>query len=566
MTKTPKNIIEEQARLETERQPYESLKKLCVDFAYPGRSSQWELFGINDEGKQKRGRKIYDPTAIKGFEIWSKGIIGHFMPKEINWFAEQMADKRLRESKRVREWLQDTDEHMRFAINQSNYHEQKLIKIMDGGCIGDACMYIEEDDETGKQMMLVLHPREFWVRRDFWGRVSCIHHKFEKTLRDIQEEFGDSALSDDQKINLTTKPNTKIWVIHGIYKNKDYSPDNIGVKNMPWQHYYVNESKQIMMQETGSMTLNPIPWSLYRSSHELYGRGIIAQMLIEIITANFMSKDMLTASQIAVSPPMLIPEALRHKLNVQAGGKTFVGSRENQGLRMGDLVARLVDSSGYPFGIDNHSRWQQMVEDRLGTTLFLALNMAQAQGYKNIEHIRGAQAERAVLMAPFLNTLAVDTDAELDRIYNIELGMGYDAGGRWRGRAPEPPPEVLESQNGNIDIQYIGPLSQVLKQFYETGNLLNTIANIREVLSVSPDSAIVVEGDELMRKILQSGNTPEELILSREDVMEIKAIAAQREEAMMQMQQMQQAASAVPDLSKKIENDSVLKKMMDEAA
>jgi hypothetical protein len=565
MIKTPQNIIDEQTLLEEDRKPYESLKQICVDFAYPGRSSQWDLFGINDEGKQKRGRKIYDPTAGSAFEIWSKGIVGHFMPMGINWFAEQMADKKLRDSKRVRQWLQDTDEHMQVTLNQSNYHDQKLVKIQDGGCIGDAFMYIEQDDQTGKQMMLCPHPREFWVRRDFWGRVSCIHHKFQKTLRDIQDEFGNSALSEDQRLTLETQPNSKIFVIHGIYKNKDYNPEQAGVKNMPWQHYYVNVEKKMMMEETGSMTLNPVPWSLYKPTHEIYGRGVIAQMLIEIITVNLMGKDMLNASQIAVSPPMLLPEALRHKVDMRAGGKTFVGSREMQGLRMGDLVSRMIDSSGYPFGIDNHSRWQQMIEDRLGKSLFLALNMAQAQGYKNIEHIRGAQAERAVLMAPFLNNLSVDTDSELDRVYSIELGAGY-IGGRWTGRAPEPPPEVMEAQNGMIDIQYIGPLNQVLKQYYETGNLLYTIANIQQVLSVAPDSMVVVEGDELMRKILQSGNTPEELILSREDVTEIKAIAAQREEDAILQQQMAQTAKMVPDLSKKIESDSVLKELMKDAA
>jgi hypothetical protein len=159
------------------------------------------------------------------------------------------------------------------------------------------------------------------------------------------------------------------------------------------------------------------------------------------------------------------------------------------------------------------------------------------------------QAERAVLMAPFLGTLGGITDREFDRIYEIELNSG---------RAPEVPDEVLQSRNGKIDIQYIGPLAQILQQHYETGNLLQTVANMSAVMSVAPDSDIVVDGDELMRKILESGNSPEEIVLSREDVAEIKAIAAQQQEQAQQAQLAEQAAGMVPNLSGKIEEDSVL--------
>ena len=195
-----------------------------------------------------------------------------------------------------------------------------------------------------------------------------------------------------------------------------------------------------------------------------------------------------------------------------------------------------------------------MVENRFGVPLFLSMNNTTA---KTAYEVRQRQAERATLMAPFLGTLGTTTDMEFDRIYSIEAQAG---------RAPEPPQEILDAQNGRIDIQYIGPLFQLLQQYYETGNLLTTIANIRETLSVAPDSAMVVEGDELMRKILQSGNTPEEIIRSSDDVMELRAIAAQQEEAMMQAELAKKTSEAVPNLSGKIEKDSVLSKLVEEAA
>ena len=115
------------------------------------------------------------------------------MPKTTNWFVEQMADRELMKSKNVRQWLQDTDQHLRSVLDQSgpddaNYYNQKLISINDSGVIGNSFMYIEEDDETNKLMFSVPHPREFRIRRDFWGRVVAIHHKFIKTIEQVKSE------------------------------------------------------------------------------------------------------------------------------------------------------------------------------------------------------------------------------------------------------------------------------------------------------------------------------------------------------------------------------------------
>ena len=423
MDLTYETVKKEQQYLEKYRRDYEPLKRICCDLTYPERVGAWDyqhsVTGIKVKGKKNRSRikRVYDPTASKAFDIWSSGIIGHYMPKDINWFAEELSDRKFKDSKPVIKWLQDTDDHLRYVLRSSgglgsgnNYYTQKAVAIKDGGCIGDSFMYIERDKETGKLFMQTGHPNEFWVRRDYWGRIITIHHKTVSSMRDLVEEYGITALNHDQQVIYNDKESNKdtpITVIHGCYKNKDYQPDQPGVVNMRWQQVYINVEGKHKILQTGSRKLNPIPWSLNRPSSEMYGRGIIASMLIEIFTANFIAHDMLTASSVAVRPPMLMTQALRHKLDMGAGAVNFVDNIEMGGIRMGDLVARLIDSSGYPFGVEQHAMWQSVINDRLGVSLFLALNMESAQGYKNIEHIQSARAERAILIAPFLSTLNI---------------------------------------------------------------------------------------------------------------------------------------------------------------
>lgn len=571
MDLTYDSVNKEQKYLEEYRRDYEPLKRICCDMAYPERVGAWDYqqatTGIEVKGRkvQSRIKRVYDPTAMNAFNIWSSGIIGHYAPnvKGVNWFAEELANRQLKDSKRVIGWLQDTDDHLRSVLRSSggigsgnNYYTQKEVAIKDAGCIGDSFMYIERDKETGQQFMQTPHPNEFWMRRDYWGRVVNIHHKTVFTMQQIVDEFGMTGLNRDQQINYRDSDSAKnnpITVIRGCYKNSDYEPDQPGVKNMRWQIVYINIEGKHKILQTGSRKMNPIPMSLNRPSSEMCGRGIIAGMLIEILTVNFISKDMLTASSVAVRPPMLMTQALRHKLDMGAGAVNFVNSKETRGLKMGDLVARLIDSNGYPFGVEQHQYWQSMINDRLGVSLFLALNMDAAQGYKNVEHIQGARSERAILMSPFLSTMNSVTDMELDRVWDLEMEAES---------APEMPIEVAELKDGGVDMNFIGPLSQLLQQSYEVGNLMQTINIIKAVMEIDRDAALVLETDSFTRRILRAGNSPEEDIRSREDVMEIKAIAAQQAEDARMMELMSKGASAVPDLSKKIEKDSVLSELV----
>ncbi len=568
MPRTAQEIINSKTQLATIREPYEYLKQTCTELAYRERSPAWELVGRGNTGQgggsnfgdkgRARGQAVFDPTANASLEIWGNGIIGNYAPKSIKWFQEQLPSVELMKSKVVRQWLQDTDDHLRFVINRSNYHEQKLVAIKDAGAIGDSYIYIDEDIESGKIITQTPHPRQFYIRRDFFGRPVEVMDCFRKTRQQVRDEYGDNALSPDQLLSLETESGraTEVNVIHVTDRNPDFDPERVGNAFMKWRTFYVNvEAKQIM-QSGGYRTLNPIPWNLNRPSHEDYGRGVISQILIEILTANFMSRDMLNVSQQAAQPAMLMTSALKHKLSLAPGAVTFIGNKEFQGGKLGDLVARLVDTTGYPFGVDQHQRWQAAIENRLGVPLFLAMNRDDGT-YKNIADIRQRQAERIVLLAPFLWTLGTVTDMELDRIYSIELEAG---------RAPDPPLEVLEGLERDkpihIDIQYIGPLLQLLQQHFETGNLLNTIANIHAAASVDQESLKVVDGDELMRKILISGDAPEEIVLTPDDVADLRAFEAQQQEAILTAQMAAEAAKASPGLAKAPESGSPLEAVM----
>jgi hypothetical protein len=559
MPRTAEEIVKMHDRMKTDAKKYQKLKRVCTEVAYPMRSDEWAV-GRDDKGKQ-RGKRLFDATAPKDLEIWSSGIMGYYAPKEAPWFMERFTARAMMASKIVRKWLQELDEHMRYVLNRSGsmgvggYYEAKKLAVSDSGCIGDSYLMIDEDIETGKLMCQTPHPREFSVRRDYFGRVVEIHREYTRTIDQIREEFGEQALTADQRTTADEdKGDNEITIIQATDRNPEYDPAEMGTRYMKWRSYFVQkgsgtEPEGKVMRQGGYRTLNPIPWSLNRPSHETYGRGIISQVLIEILTANYIGADMLQVSHQASNPTMIVTSALKHRFS-RTPGKTIFTDTEGMSpiTRVGDLVSKLIDTTGYPFGIDMLTRWTTMIDERFGIPLFLAMNTSDEPA-KTATEIRDRKAERVVLMAPFLSTLGSTTDMELDRVFDIELAAG---------RAPEPPLEVLEAASGQIDIEYIGPLHHLLNQYYGTQTLLETLYYVQQVAAISPDSVLIIEGDRLLRKLLETNNTPEEVILEPNEVAEIRAIAAEQQEAKMMAELAAKAGQAAGGLTKKVDPESIL--------
>lgn len=548
--RTPKEILTAHKQLMRARESYEPLKRLCTMVSYPLRSDVWD---VKSEMKGKmRGQQLYDPTASKSLDLWGSGIMGHYAPAQMQggWFR-QIMNRKLMESKRVRTWLQETDEHMQSVLARGTYYEAKKVTVTDSAAIGDSYMCIDEDLETGKLMCLAPHPRQFFVKRDFFGRIVEIHRKFDKTITQLKDEFGVNSLSDEQKLKLENSPDQEVEVIQATDRNPGYNPSEQGARHMKWRTYFIQtgsteEGEGRMIKSGGYRTLNPIPWSLNRVTHEDYGRGIVSSMMHAILTTNYIMKDMISVSAQAARPTMIISSALKHRWSRTPGKDIFADAEALMGIKMGDLIAKAVDTSGYPFGIDMLHYFQSVIEDFFGVPLFLAMNMQQ-DVVKTATEVRERKAERAVLMAPFLGTLGTTTDAELDRVYSIEINALDNMG---KPRAPEPPMEVIAAQDGRIDIQNIGPLHQLLNFYYGTANILETIANMQAVALLYPDSIAVADGDKMMYKILRSGNTPEEIIFEPDEVLEIRAIAAQQQEAIMMAELAAKAGQANTGLSK----------------
>lgn len=567
-----RDIKNRQDRMQTAREPYESLMDWTIRLAVPSRElvGRWQqnvgLSNTNTATKlttsafqraSLKGGGIWDPTAAASLDTWKNGLLGWHTPSATNWFQQQAQDRKIRGNRNVIGWLQEVDEQMNFALNRSNYYEMKGVRLTDSGGIGPSYMFADEITETGKIRFRVPHPRQLWHELDVWGIVNRMHYRFEKPLREVNRKWGSQALTQSQRTQLAVEgginEDQEAVLIQAVYKNYDFdrTKANAG-KNRPWLSFIVNLDSEdpeggTLIEQSGFNTINPIPWLLNRSTHELYPRGVVGQFLIEISTSNYMMRDMMMASQQAVRPPLVAFDTLKAKMNQRAGGMTWVDKNDVRGANVSQLVGNLMDQVDWPFGIEMLERFQSVIENRFGVPFFLLMNRLEG-GERTATEILQKQAERAVLMTPFLGTLNAITDQELDRVFDIEFSGG---------RMPPVPEELLISENTQIDIQYTGPLTQLIRQYYQVNKVQGAVQSLAFLLEIDPDVILNMDLDVFAQDLLKTSQAPIDGVVPIEDVKEARLVVAQQREQQQMVENMKNLGMVLPGLDKQLQAGSV---------
>ena len=111
-------ILLRQSKMECIRRDYE--QGIWVDITRLGNPRRED---ICDEDKanlkgQRKGRAVYDGTALGSLNIWSDGMQGFLLSG--SWFRSEMSNPELNEIDSVRNWLQVYDRKMYAAWTPKN--------------------------------------------------------------------------------------------------------------------------------------------------------------------------------------------------------------------------------------------------------------------------------------------------------------------------------------------------------------------------------------------------------------------------------------------------------------
>jgi len=549
-----KEVMSTQEALAEIRRPYESMIDDILTYIYHGRRK------INDKTLkgQKTGIQVYDGTAIGAVNLLTDGLTGYTISKSFKWFSYALPQKtrygqRLDSIPEVKRWLEDCEECMYAAFLASNLYEQAPEFVRDAVTVGTVTINIDEDIAGGRNVFTVPHFRECYCAENYFGVVDTNYRKYNLTLKQLVEKFGyDQMVKNDPKFekDYRTNRHKEREVIHARFPRKDYDPGKMNGRNKPFASVWVLTSGKKLLLESGTSHQQFVTWRWRKNSDEWYGRSPAWDAFVDAMTCNQAAKTNLVAAHKMVEPPMVGPSDLRGSIRSGPGGWTWVDN-----MSADRLPRPLMEGLQLPFGLEMQDRLAEKIKDHFQIDFFLMLTQAALQKVEiTATQVIEMGGEKAAVLGPRVGRLETEAMSPIhDAVFMNEQRAG---------RIPAPPPILEDYGGGEINIQYMGPLSQAQRKMFISQGIDQGLAFIGQVMAVAPDAIDHVNFDNTIRDGLTARGFPQKDLNDPDKVKQIRQIRQQAREQQAALEQAIATAKAMPAAGKGIDSNSAAGMLM----
>ena len=537
---TVEEIITQQGELETERKPFEEVWSDIIEYIIPRRTGTDE----NAPKGEQNDEKIFDGTAPNALKRLSDGLQGQLISSNYKWFGMRMEQSGLMNIPVIKQWLQILEPAMYNLLGRSNFYRQMTEYFMDAGSFGTATIYSAFDRRRGRINFSTRHPKEVFLSQDQHGQIDKVIRRFNLSAKNWVSQFDDVDSEIEQAAD--KNPESMFPCIHNVFVRMDRDPNKQDAMNMPWGSQYVDVMHKKIVRKSGYFS-NPYHiWRFYKNSDETYGRSPSWNALADVKALNEYVKSGIWAAQMSVRPPMWVPNDLRGRVRFVPGGNTYGDDPAN-------IPKPLNTGIRYAEGVDREVRTQKQIRDHFMVDFFLLPHELDAPQRTAFE-TRTMKEEKTVALSPTINGLESESlDSVLERVFDI---------GMEEGMLPPPPPILLQVLGGaRIKIDYMGPLAQLIRQFFRNQPYRNTLQEMMPVFELQPSAMDNYDWDDWSQNIGEANDLPVKSMRSPEQIAQIRQLRLQAQEQQRQLDAAEQAGKAVPGLNQPVQPGSVLERM-----
>lgn len=556
-TEILKDLKNFQSSLALVKQNYEPVIDELIEFCNHTRRQ------IDDTNKGTvTGKNVYDGTANSANKIQADGFFGNLCSQSLRWFSESLPNKydfprwsnmrkwsgkRLDDIPEVKAWLEACDDVLYSAFLRSNFYDEQPVFYRDGGSVGCANKYVEEDVKKGRLVVTTLHPREYVVAVDAMGNVDTEFRTYKLTLKQLREKFGEDTLKEDIPAfdqSFERNPYDEREIVHAVLSRSDYDPAKKDNKNKPWASFWYFPGGKKILLESGFEHFPFIHWQ-FNKGNDGYGYGPGHEAYVDIMLANQQAQSNLIAGQKMVEPPMVVHNNLRGMVQVGPKGRTYVTDMNTM------RPAPLMEDIKLPYALEMLERTEKIIRERWHVDFFLMLSRLALEN-RNITatQVMEMMGEKATMLGTVIGRIAND---ELNPMIDLFFYAEQAA-----GRIPPMPQIMLDSglTNANIEIDYTGPLAMAQKRAHATQGIRQGLATVGEIIPLFPQARHKVKLGQTLDKLLISIGFPASCLTSEDEF----NAAVETENKQMQeaqaMEQMKSIGSALPGMGKAIEPNS----------
>ena len=508
-----------------DRRDYEEWWRALSEIFAPNRCR----FSVNEKPVKKalrfntRARQIPDDFAAG----MKSGLTSPSRP----WFTLTLYDDGLAELENVKTWLTEIQDIMQGAMLRTNLYDQIYDVYKEQGIFGTGALLIEEDDEnifTAKSLTV----GSYCIGVDKLGRVNRFGRQFQRTLRQLAEEFGENNLPQELQHRLKTKPDNQKYELRNLIEpSEDYLQDEGKAGKFRYLSlWWLVGYREPEFLRVGGYNELPVMVPRWRIiNDDLYGREQPGDVgYDDAVTLQDLELDERSAIKKAVRPPVLVPENLtQYDIRDNPGGVTIYTALNGEKPSITPLYQVSFDHKGVA---EKRLEVTQHLEEIFYVNMFKMWTLDLRQN-RTATEIQARENEKMFILGPLIERQMSELlDPMINRIFAI------------MNRAGKFPPPPEELQDREIKIEYMSILANTQKQAAFSGietiiNTVNLLAQAQAGTGRAPDVLDKIDCDEIIDQLADMYVIPAGVVLGDDVVAEKRA---ERQEAEAQAQQQQQ--------------------------
>ena len=420
-----------------------------------------------------RGAGNFDVTAVESLDRFQAAMAAITVPFQTQYIRPRFADKDLDKLPSVRRWCERAGDRL-YAIRyapHTGFRVQSGEDMRQLGSYGTGPLWTGERRGVGL-FYKALHLSECYFDEDFSGQIDTVHRRYERSARQLAQEFGRDALTQKMRDALDrNKADEKFEILHVVCPNGDMQPGALDRRGMPVDSIHIAIAEKTILRHAGFHSM-PISVSRHVTGPgDIYGRSPAVKVLPTIKGVNAMQQTNLRAGHKMVDPALAFYDDDGITSLVTKPGGANPGLVNERGQL---LVQPMPTGSQLPIGMEMVEAERKVIRTAFLEDFFRILT--DPGDRMTATQVLEMVAKQGVLVAPYAGRYETEKQNPVTQ-RDLELAM--------RAEQIEPfPPEVLEA-GAWPTIDYDNPLSRMARA-EEAAGLTRWIEAMTPLANVDP--------------------------------------------------------------------------------
>jgi len=530
--------------LYTWRLPHWSVWQEIARYMRPERSYSFIVENVYRQGL-RNDQRIVDRTATQDGEVCAAGLMAALTDPDRDWLQLGPAIPGFELDQAGQQWYEDLSERLNYIYTHSNFYDAQAQHYDDLVFFGTAPIIDYEDTDD---ILRVFTPcaGEYMLGAGFDFSDEVLYREFRLTVSQMVEMFGIDAVPPDIQQMWRQKGGALEYeqvIGHAIEPNFAINSDgagDIGVVpgGFTWREgYWIRGKKDAKPLSIAGFHEQPFATSRWNTqANDAYGRGVGEYMLGDTIGLQLATRQMATAIQKVLDPPMGADVSLQNLPSATGPGKITYFNTGSNG-----------EKKFYPLyqinpNIEAIAKYIVGLQERIGRTAYndifrMMENLRQeTTGQVTATEIDALKEEALMRMGPVIGRVYGSLRTRVKRHLSIMARKGLI------------PPKPASLRGVPMKIDFVSMLTAAQKAT-RTAAIARTAQFTGTLFAVWPEAKQMLNPEKMIREFNDGVGAPSDIVNSPRQIKQLIAAAAQQQATAQAAAMAQAGAASAKDLS-----------------